>query len=70
MKTPQIKNNSIEAVVLTKTHSLKRWKPNKMRLDNQRQVIYAEDKDRIKQFDLGDYMFRGSKNTKYYSFVI
>jgi len=48
MKTPQIKNNSIEAVVLTKTHSLKRWKPNKMRLDNQRQVIYAEDKDRIK----------------------
>lgn len=70
LKSPQVKSDIREGFIYSKSHSLKRWKLNKMRLDCQRQVIYSEYKNSIREFDLSQYIFRGSKNTKYYSFVI
>ena len=35
-----------------------------------RQILYAEKDKTIKEYDLGDYIFRASKNTDYFSFVL
>lgn len=60
----------MEANVHTLSYNIKRWKQKKIRLDNTRQILFGEKKNTIKQYDLGDYIFRGSKNSKYYTFVL
>lgn len=69
-KAPNVRNDVLEAFIYTKSHGLGVWKKKKMRLDNPRQIIYAEKNDTIKEYDLGDYIFRGSKNTKFSTFVL
>lgn len=70
LRAPNVRNDTLQANVYTKTHSLGRWKQRKMRLDNPRQLIFVQKKNAIIQVDLGNYIFRNSKNSKYSAFVI
>lgn len=70
MKAPKVRNDIMETSAYKLSYNIKRWKEKKMRLDNARQIMLGEYKTTIKQYDLGDYIFRGSKNNKYYTFVL
>lgn len=60
----------MEANAFTKSYNIKIWKEKRMRLDSSRQIIFGEKDGVIKEYDLGNYLFRGSKNSKYYTFVL
>lgn len=47
-RTPPLKPEIIQATIYSQSHSLKRWKEKKMRLDTMRQKIFAEKDDTIK----------------------
>lgn len=46
------------------------WTEKKLRLDQDNHVIYAETKEKIKTYNLRDYIIRSSKNKEYFIFVL
>lgn len=46
------------------------WKHKKLRLDREKHILHAERENKIKTYDLADYILRSSKNTDYHCFVL
>ena len=69
-RSPDIKIQSLQGICYMRSYNIKRWKKKTIRLDLIKQILYAERDNTIKQYDLGDYIFRASKNSDYYSFVL
>ena len=53
-----------------RSYNIKRWKKKTIRLNQLNQILYAERDNTIKEYDLGNYLYRLSKNNEYYSFVL
>lgn len=54
----------------SRSFNVRRWKDKKLRLDQDRHLMYAERESKIKTYDLRDYILRKSKNKDYHSFVL
>ena len=54
----------------SRSYNLKIWKQKKLRLDREKQILHAERENKIKTYDLSDYLLRISKNTDYHCFVL
>lgn len=60
----------INDIGFSRSFSIKRWKDKKLRLDQDRHIMFAEREAKIKTYDLKDYLLRVSKNKDYFSFVL
>lgn len=54
----------------SRSFNIKRWKEKKLRLDQDKHIMFAERETKIKTYDMKDYLFRLSKNKDYFSFVL
>jgi hypothetical protein len=66
----QINTGIINDIGFARSFNVKRWKEKKLRLDQDRQLLYAERELKIKTYELKDYLLRKSKNKDYFSFVL
>lgn len=48
MKIPKVRADIMETTAYTLSYNIKRWKKKKMRLDNNRQIIFGERNNTIK----------------------
>lgn len=53
-----------------RSYSVKRWKEKRLRIDQDRHLVFAERETKIKTYDMRDYLLRTSKNTNYYTIVL
>ena len=67
---PKTKENIISDEVYSRSYNLKIWKHKKLRLDREKHILHAERENKIKTYDLSNYILRISKNTDYHSFVL
>jgi hypothetical protein len=54
----------------SRSFNIKRWKDKKLRLDLEKHLMFAEREQKIKSYDLRNYLLRRSKNKEYYCFVL
>lgn len=54
----------------SRSFNVRRWKEKKLRLDQDRHLMFAERESKIKSYDMKDYLLRKSKNKDYFSFVL
>lgn len=60
----------INDIGFSRSFNVKRWKDKKLRLDQDRHILYAERETKIKNYDMKNYILRKSKNKDYFSFVL
>lgn len=66
----QIYTGIINDIGYSRSFNVKRWKEKKLRLDQDRHILYAEREVKIKSYDLKNYILRRSKNKEYFCFVL
>lgn len=64
------RSGMINDVGFSRSFNVKRWKEKKLRMDQDRHILYAEREVKIKNYEMKDYLLRKSKNKDYFSFVL
>ncbi len=60
----------LNAIGYSRSFNIKRWKEKKLRLDMDKHLMFAEREQKIKSYDMRNYILRRSKNKEYFCFVL
>ena len=60
----------INAIGYSRSFNIKRWKEKKLRFDLEKHLMFAEREQKIKSYDIRNYILRRSKNKDYHCFVL
>ena len=60
----------LNAIGFSRSFNIKRWKEKKLRFDLEKHLMFAEREQKIKSYDIRNYILRRSKNKEYHCFVL